>query len=172
MQKGAIYGKCLNTFVPHCRFTCMYTYRQGRTVGFSLPRTGLGFRFFSISSRRFKLLEFLNLPKIVVEGRERKEIRICGMCEHVHNCVLFMYKLLDLMMPEKCQNCNKTNESQLKKFLCWFYSFKYFRGKLLGSSSKDFLGQRHLSTWREATKSALLSVFTLIKTVCCKIFWA
>ena len=101
----------------------------------------------------------MNLPKIVVGGRERKEIRICGMCEHVHNCVLFMYKLLDLMMPEKCQNCKKTNESQLKKFLCWFYSFKYFRGKRLGSSSKDFLGQRHLSTWREVTKSALLSVF-------------
>ena len=26
MQKGVIYGKCLNTFVRHCRFTCMYTY--------------------------------------------------------------------------------------------------------------------------------------------------
>ena len=57
---------------------------EGRTVGFSLPRTGLGFRFFSISSRTFKLLEFSNLSKIVVEGRERKEKRICGMCEHVY----------------------------------------------------------------------------------------
>ena len=72
------------------------------------------------------------------------------MCEHVHICVLFMYKLLDLIMPEKCQHCKKTNESQLKKFLCWFYSFKYFRGKLLGSSSKDFFDQCHLLTWRKA----------------------
>ena len=40
------------------------------------------------------------------------------MCDHVHTCVLFMYKILDLIMPEKCQNCKKTNESQLKKFLC------------------------------------------------------
>ena len=117
MQKGVIYGKCLNTIVPHCRFTCMYTYRQGRTVSFGLPQTGLGFRFFSVSSRTFKLLEFSNLSKIVAGGRERKEKRLCGMCEHVHICVLFMYKLLDLIMPEKCQNCKKTNESQLKKFL-------------------------------------------------------
>ena len=32
MQKGAIYGKGLNTFVPHCRFTCMYTYHQGSQI--------------------------------------------------------------------------------------------------------------------------------------------
>ena len=87
-------------------------------MDFSLPLTGLGFRFFSISSKTFKLLEFSNLSKIVVEGRERKEKKICGMCEHVHVCVLFMCKLLDLIMPQKCQNCKKTNESQLKKFLC------------------------------------------------------
>ena len=103
------------------------------------------------------------------------------MCEHVHVCVLFMYKLLDLIMPEKCQNCKKTNESQLKKFLCWFYSFKYFRGKLLGSSSKDFFEYR-LSTWCEAFPFwhalklpkvyTLRSVFTPTEMVCRKIFWA
>ena len=61
IQKGAIFGKCLNTFVPLCRFTCMYTYQ--------------GFLFFSISSRTFKLLEFLNLQKIVDGGgwREREK---------------------------------------------------------------------------------------------------
>ena len=114
MQKGAICEKVkLNTIVPLCRLTCMYTYRYGRTVGFSLPRTGLGFRFFSISSRTFKLLEF---SKIVVGGREKKEYVACvNMCTF---CVLFMYKLSDVIMPEKCQNCKKTSESQLKKFLC------------------------------------------------------
>ena len=87
-------------------------------MGFSLPQNGLGFCFFSISSRTFKFLEFSNLSKIVVEGRERKEKRICGMCEDVHICVLFMYKLLDLIIPARCQNGKKTNENQLKKFLC------------------------------------------------------
>ena len=40
------------------------------------------------------------------------------MCEDVHICVLFMYKLLDLIIPARCQNGKKTNENQLKKFLC------------------------------------------------------
>ena len=104
------------------------------------------------------------------------------MCEHVHICVLFMCKLLDLIMPERCQTCKKTNQSQLKKFLCWFYSFKYFRGKLLGSSKKDFFWSvppfnlmwgLSLLTCLEATKliSVLLSVFTLIEAVCCKIYF-
>ena len=76
-------------------------------MGFSLPRNGLGFCFFSTSSKTFKLLEFSNLSKIVVEGRERKEKRICGMCEHVHICVYRYFscrELLDLIMPEKCQH--------------------------------------------------------------------
>ena len=29
-------------------------------------------------------------------------------------CVLFMYKLLDFIMPEKCQNCKKTSKANLK----------------------------------------------------------
>ena len=39
------------------------------------------------------------------------------MCEHVRICVLSMYKLFHFIMPEKCQNCKKTNEGQLKKFI-------------------------------------------------------
>ena len=120
-------------------------------MGFSLPWTGLGFCFFSISSRTFQLLEFSNLSKIVVGGRERekKEYVACvNMCTFVYfSCRNYW---ISCIMPEKCQNCKKTSKSQLKKFLCWFYSFKYFRGKLLGSSSKDFFGQHHLLTWLEA----------------------
>ena len=29
-------------------------------------------------------------------------------------CVLFMYKLLDFIMPEKCQNCKKTSKANLR----------------------------------------------------------
>ena len=61
-----------------------YTYRQGRAAGFGLSRTSLGFRSFSVSSRKLKLLEFSNLPKTWVEGvggrereREKKEYAAC-----------------------------------------------------------------------------------------------
>ena len=49
-----------------------------------------------------------------VGRRETKERRICGMCSILGICVLFMYNLLDLIMPEKCQNLKKTNESQFE----------------------------------------------------------
>ena len=84
----------------------------------ALPRTGLGFCFFSISSRTFQLLEFSNLSKIVVGGRERekKEYVACvNMCTFVYfSCRNYW---ISCIMPEKCQNCKKTSKSQLKKFL-------------------------------------------------------
>ena len=85
-------------------------------MGFSLPRTGLGFRCFPLSSRTFQLLEFSNFQKILFGGRERKEKRICGMCEHVHICVLFMYKLLDLIalyVKRWLSRTQDTNQSAL-----------------------------------------------------------
>ena len=147
-------------------------------MGFSLPRTGLGFCFFSISSRTFQLLEFSNLSKIVVGGRERekKEYMACvKMCTFVYfSCRNYW---ISCIMPEKCQNCKKTSKSQLKKFLCWFYSFKYFQRKAIRELKQRLFRSAppfnltwglSLFTCLEATKSVLLSVFTLIETVCCK----
>ena len=83
-----------------------YTYRQGRAAGFGLSRTSLGFRSFSVSSRKLKLLEFSNLPKTWVEGvggRERERDKKKNM-RHVRTraiCVLSLNKLLDLILPKK-----------------------------------------------------------------------
>ena len=64
---------------------CIHTAKAEQWASVCLA--GLGFRFFFRSSRTFQLLEFSNLPKIVVEGRERKEkeyVACVNMCTFVY----------------------------------------------------------------------------------------